>query len=191
MTLSGLNTAGTAPAAGAINFVDSTGFTVAAQPGNGLVGQEIGVNTASNATLSGRGDFSRLAAWLQNLPSAACSIPVQGYRCRRGNGGHFNHWFDSESRAKHHVGEQFGMGLYATGPITERAERPHLRARFEGSDQSQRWCIDHAHGAGNNVDAIALSTLNGPGNAIAGPAPGTISFADGNGIQIFYMYQTE
>ena len=51
VTLSALNTAGNAPASGAIDFVDSTGFTVAAQPGNGLNGQEIGVNTTSDINL--------------------------------------------------------------------------------------------------------------------------------------------
>ena len=51
VTLSALNTAGTAPAPGSISFVDSTGFTVAAQPGNGVGGQEIGVNTTSSVML--------------------------------------------------------------------------------------------------------------------------------------------
>jgi filamentous hemagglutinin family protein len=51
VTLSALNTAGTAPAPGAINFVNSTGFNVAAQPGNGLNGQEIGINTTAGVTL--------------------------------------------------------------------------------------------------------------------------------------------
>src|SRR5262249_31409850 len=51
VTLSALNGGGTAPAAGAINFVDSTGFTVGPLPGNGLNGQEIGVNTTSDINL--------------------------------------------------------------------------------------------------------------------------------------------
>jgi filamentous hemagglutinin family protein len=48
VTLSALNTAGTDRASGAISFTDSTGFTVAAQPENGLNGLEIGVNTTAN-----------------------------------------------------------------------------------------------------------------------------------------------
>ena len=51
VTVSALNTAGTVPAAGTIDFVDSTGFSVAAQPGNGVGGQEIGVNTTADVTL--------------------------------------------------------------------------------------------------------------------------------------------
>ena len=51
VTLSALNTAGNAPASGAIDFVDGTGFTVAAPPGNGLNGQEIGVNATSDINL--------------------------------------------------------------------------------------------------------------------------------------------
>src|SRR5262249_7955912 len=57
VTLSALNSAGTAPAPGAIDFVDDTGFIVAAQPGNGLNGQEIGVNTTANVTLQAGGNF--------------------------------------------------------------------------------------------------------------------------------------
>ncbi|MGC2202358.1 MAG: filamentous hemagglutinin N-terminal domain-containing protein, partial [Stellaceae bacterium] len=53
VTLSALNSAGTAPAPGPISFVDSTGFTVAAQPGNGLNGQEIGINTTGTISLQG------------------------------------------------------------------------------------------------------------------------------------------
>ncbi len=53
VTLSALNGAGTAPAPGPISFVDSTGFTVAAQPGNGLNGQEIGINTSGTISLQG------------------------------------------------------------------------------------------------------------------------------------------
>src|SRR5271165_1633211 len=59
VTLSTLNTAGTAPAPGAINFFDSTGFMVAAQPGNGLNGLETGVNTTAGITLEG-GDTIRI-----------------------------------------------------------------------------------------------------------------------------------
>jgi filamentous hemagglutinin family protein len=55
ITLSALNTKGTLPAAGPISFVDSTGFTVAAQPRDGLNGQEVGVNTTADASLTGRG----------------------------------------------------------------------------------------------------------------------------------------
>jgi filamentous hemagglutinin family protein len=43
VTLSALNTAGTAADAGAITFADNSGFTVAAPPGNGLNGQEKGI----------------------------------------------------------------------------------------------------------------------------------------------------
>jgi filamentous hemagglutinin family protein len=55
VTLSALNTAGTAPAAGNIAFVDSTGFTVAAQPANGVGDQEIGLDTAATAVLRAGG----------------------------------------------------------------------------------------------------------------------------------------
>jgi filamentous hemagglutinin family protein len=55
VTLSALNSAGTAPTPGAINFVDGTGFTVTAQPGNGLNGQETGVNTNGTVFLSSLG----------------------------------------------------------------------------------------------------------------------------------------
>src|SRR5439155_12997142 len=62
VTLSALNTAGTAPAAGAISFVDSTGFTVAAPPSNGLNGREIGINTTTDAASQHGGTLVETAA---------------------------------------------------------------------------------------------------------------------------------
>jgi filamentous hemagglutinin family protein len=59
VTLSALNAAATAPAPGAIGFSDTTGFRVVAQPGNGLNGQEIGVDTAGVVALTG-GDTIRI-----------------------------------------------------------------------------------------------------------------------------------
>ena len=73
VTLSALNTAGTAPAAGAINFFGSTGFTVAAQPGNGLNGQEIGVNTNSSISLRG-GDTIRVSGAVGNSNTGFVSL---------------------------------------------------------------------------------------------------------------------
>ena len=77
VTLSALNSAGTAPASGAISFTDSTGtgFTVAAQPGNGLNGQEIGVNTNASVTLEEVGSSNiRIAGAIGTSTTGAVSV---------------------------------------------------------------------------------------------------------------------
>jgi filamentous hemagglutinin family protein len=73
VTLSALNTAGTAPAAGAISFVDSTAFTVAALPVGGLNGLEIGVNTNASVTLEGR-DTIRITGAIGNFATGPVSV---------------------------------------------------------------------------------------------------------------------
>jgi filamentous hemagglutinin family protein len=74
VTLSALNSAGTAPAAGDINFVDSSGFTIAAQPGNGLNGQEIGINTTSSIDLTSSGSLTVAMGGVVNGGAVANSL---------------------------------------------------------------------------------------------------------------------
>src|SRR5262249_40861402 len=74
-----------------------------------------------------------------------------------------------------------GLGLFSTGAITEAASGsiavPYVLAVTERIRDTAPITLT---AAGNKIDAVTLSTLNDPGN----PAS-TISFATGNGFQIF------
>ena len=56
--MTALDSAGTALAANAINFVDSTGFTIASAANGGLSGLETGIGTLGTATLTAGGKIS-------------------------------------------------------------------------------------------------------------------------------------
>src|SRR5262249_34377058 len=75
VTLSALNS-DALPAAGPISFSDSTGFTVAAQPGNGLNNQEIGINTTGAVFLQTSGALAETGAIAANLLDAEAVGPV-------------------------------------------------------------------------------------------------------------------
>ena len=69
VTLSTLDTAppfstpvSTAPAPGAITFVDSTGFTINSAPGGGFAGLELGITTTGTATLQAAGTIDQNGA---------------------------------------------------------------------------------------------------------------------------------
>ena len=49
----------TAPAPGAITFVDSTGFTINSAPGGGFAGLELGITTTGTATLQAAGTIDQ------------------------------------------------------------------------------------------------------------------------------------
>ena len=184
VTLSALNSAGTAPAPGTIDFVDSTGFTVAAQPANGLHGQEIGVNTTADVTLQAGGDFLLTGGGSSTLTVGGMISSGAGVIALAAGTGGIS-ISGSIARAGSTASTSTGLGLFSTGPVIESATGtisvPYLLALTE-NDAGAPITLT---GAGNSVDAVTLSTLSGPRNP-AGPiaAPGKISFADSKGFQI-------
>src|SRR4029077_596975 len=137
VTLSALNTAGTAPAPGAISFVDSTGFTVAALPANGLNGQEIGVNTTGPIVLTaGTGGLSINGAIATTLPF----VPSPG---------------------------AIGIELVSAGPITETPSgsvaAQALVVRTQNDAGAGISLTSSANAASNRV---VLTTLNSAGSAL-------------------------
>jgi len=183
VTLSALNSAGTAPAAGNINFVDRTGFTLAAQTANGLHGQEIGVNTTADVTMQAGGDFLSTGGGLSTLTVGGMISSGGVIALAAGRGG--ISISGSIAGAGGATSTSTGLGLFSTGPIIENATGtisvPYLVALTENDTGAPITLT----AAGNRVDAVTLSTLNGLGNP-AGPiaAPGKISFADSKGFQI-------
>jgi hypothetical protein len=184
VTLSALNTAGAAPAAGAIDFVDSTGFTVATRPANGLNGQEIGVNTTADVTMQAGGEFLSTGGGSSTLTVGGMISSGAGVIALAAGTGGIS-ITGSIAKAGSTASTSTGLGLFSTGPIIENATGiisvPYLLGLTENNAGAQITLT----GAGNSVDAVTLSTLNGPGNP-AGPiaAPGKISFADSKGFQI-------
>src|SRR5208282_1428426 len=183
VTLSALNTAGNAPASGAIDFVDGTGFTIAAQPSNGINGQEIGINTTANVTLQAGGDFLTAGGGTSTLTVSGFISSGGGLvGLAAGMGG----ILISGSIAS--APSSLGLGLFSTGPISQIATGsisvPNVLALTENGAGAPITLI----GAGNRVNAVTLSTLNGLGNpAGPGPAPGKISFVDSKDFQISFV----
>ena len=183
VTLSALNSVGTAPAAGNIDFVDRTGFTLAAQTANGLHGQEIGVNTTADVTMRAGGDFLSTGGGLSTLTVGGMISSGGVIALAAGRGG--ISISGSIAGAGGAASTSTGLGLFSTGPIIENATGtisvPYLVALTENDTGAPITLT----AAGNRVDAVTLSTLNGLGNP-AGPiaAPGKISFADSKGFQI-------
>ena len=171
VTLSALNTAGTAPAAGGDNFVDSTGFTVVAQPGNGLNGQEIGVNTADFVTL--RTSASGTLAVNGSINSTSGVVELMA-----GTGG-------IAINGPVEDGAMFptiGVRLISAGNITETASGSIVVQDLEGLTENDAGAAIALTSPANAVsNRVTLNALNAAGNGVAS---GSISFVDSSGFNI-------
>ena len=144
VTFSTLNGAGTVPAAGDIDFVDSTGFTVAAQRGNGLNGQEIGVNTTADVTMQAGGDFLLTGGGSSTLTvGGMVRLRCRGHRTRCRKGRHFDQRLDCWSRRCHI--DEHRLGLFSTGPIIENATGTISVPYLLALNRERRRRSDNAH----------------------------------------------
>ena len=174
MTLSAEHRRHGTSAAGAISFVDSTGFTIAAQPANGLNGQEIGVNTTADIALQ-TGTSGLLT--VNGSVSSAGFIGVTA-----GTGGIAINGSIASSLPFVPSPGTLGVQLISAGPITEAASgsiaAEALNVRTQNDTGAAITLTSDANAASNRV---ILTTLNSTGTALA---PGNINFVDSTGFTI-------
>ena len=168
VTLSALNGGGTKPAAGTIDFVDSTGFTIAALPGGGLNAQEIGVNTAVDASLTGAGTVKITGAV---VVGCAFEGPCSSLSSTRGD-----LLIDGPITSKNLFTGENLLSLTAGGTAAGTLGNINVLAPITATGAGANLIID---AAGNIVIRGALS-LDGPGSSIEMTARGTAAGTLGN-----------